>query len=979
MPRLKPAYALILLVLLGLPLPPLASATEASGAPSPTAVQAKSANEAVIGGIEIHGNRRIPQDTVKARMTTRAGDIYDQQQVERDFHSLWNTGYFDDLRIEREDTAKGVILHVYVKEKPTIGDIKYIGLGSITQSDVLDEFKKRKVKVTQESPYDPTEVMHARAVLNEMLASHGHQFADIRPEVRPISASRVAVTFIIKEGPKVKVGKITFEGNKNVSNRELRNAMKGLKPIGVPHSIFLENLFARTYDANRLSDDTELVREALQNRGFYKATVEYPTTNIHDTGHQGFHIPLIQKGRGKAVDIHFQIQEGERYRVSKIEFSGNKAISNTAALRAQFPLKDGDLFNVDKLRTGLKNLKDAYNAAGYINAVPAPRIEADDEKKLVHILIEIDEGKQFYIRRIEFAGNTTTRDKVIRRELALDEGSLYNQKLWEFSVLRLNQLGYFEKLDPDKDTTITKDETKGSVDLQLKVREKQKNQIGLSGGVSGLEGSFIGLNYSTNNLLGKGETLSIGVNVGNISRSASFGFTQPYLFDRPIQTGFTVYASKYNYNEAQQLNILYGQNLNIPASEQALLTNYSQSQIGFSTSVSYQLPRSLKRIGVTYAFDDTSITPFSTVSQLTFEQLNFRNISGPNALKGITTSHIQPTFTLNTVNGTFDPNSGHQILIATDIAGLGGNTRYVKPIVDWKQFIPMKGLRPRDVKREGRGGRTTLAYHVSLAFITGYAGLGPSPYQRFLMGGENDVRGFDLRTISPVVFIPIRTDVPLVSPADPCVSNVLATCPTAGFGIPVNPSNARAGIVTVPVPTFQILPYVGGDTMGVANLEYHITLLPNHVVLNAFTDLGVDGILRSSQVRVADATLQQLNSTTFGCPTLILGSGCSGGAVQSFTGNAAIIGATNWLPRMSNGLELQLLLPIINAPFRIYYAFNTLRLNDTISSPNPITRSMFPVGGAGDATFLRTQSAFAPSYRMEEPQHTFRFTVATTF
>src|SRR5205807_3179975 len=138
----------------------------------------------------------------------------------------------------------------------------------------------------------------------------------------------------------------------------------------------------------------------------------------------------------------------------------------------------------------IKNVKDAYNGAGYINAVPVPKIEADDDKKTVHITIEIDEGKQFSIRRIEFAGNTTTRDKVIRRELALDEGSVYNQKLWEFSVLRLNQLGYFDKLEPDKDTVVSKDEAKGSVDLQLKVHEKQKNQIGLSGGVSGLEGSF---------------------------------------------------------------------------------------------------------------------------------------------------------------------------------------------------------------------------------------------------------------------------------------------------------------------------------------------------------------------------------------------------------------------------------------------------------------------------------------------------------
>ncbi|MBV8208128.1 MAG: outer membrane protein assembly factor BamA [Acidobacteria bacterium] len=944
------------------------------------AAQARSSNEAVLSEIVVHGNRRIPTETIRSRMSSRPGDILDPQVLERDFHSLWNSGYFDDLRFEREDTAKGALLHVYVKEKPTIGEVKYVGLNSMTQSDLLDEFKKRKVNVTQESQYDPTRVMHARAVLKEMLAAHGHQFADVRPEVRQMSASRVSVTFIIKEGTKVKVGKITFEGNKAVRSRDLRAAMKGARPIGVPHSIFLENLWARTFNADRLSDDTELVREALQNRGFYKATVEYPQTTMKDTGHKGFHIPLIQHGPGKAVDIHFTVEEGERYHVSGIDFSGNKAIANNNALRAQFPLRDGDLFNIDKLRSGIKNLKDQYAAAGYINFTAIPQIEPDDEKKLVHIKIEIEEGKQFSVRRIEFSGNTTTRDKVIRRELILDEGSLYNQKYWEFSVLRLNQLGYFNKIDPERDTTVSKDEAKGTVDLGLKVSEKQKNQIGLSGGISGLEGSFIGMNYSTNNLLGKGETLSIAVNLGNISRSASFGFSEPYLFDRPIQTGFTVYGQKFNYNQAQQLNILYGRNLNIPSSEQALLTNYNTSSFGFSTYASYQLPRSLKRVGLTYAFDVTSITPFSTVSQITFEQLSFRNINGPSALNGITTSHVQPSFTFDTVNARFNPTGGHQFALQADVAGLGGNTRYVKPIVDWKQFVNMKGLKPRS-KADRSRGRTTLAYHVTGAFITGYAGLGPAPWQRMLMGGEQDLRGFDIRTISPVVFIPVLNNVPLVSPADPCLASVTLTCPTSGFGIPVNPGNSRAGTVSVPLATYQILPYVGGDTEGWSNLEYRITIVPEHVVLSAFTDVGTDGIVRPSQVKIASSALAQLNGTALGCPYLDPNqtNGCGGGALQTFGSGARIVSATNWQPRMSNGLELQLLLPVINAPFRIYYAFNTLRLNDTINSPNPITRNMFPAGAAGNATFLRTQSLFAPNYRMEEPQHTFRFTVATTF
>ena len=183
---------------------------------------------------------------------------------------------------------------------------------------------------------------------------------------------------------------------------------------------------------------------------------------------------------------------------------------------------------------------------GYINFTSVPDTSFDDEKKVVNLIIDVDEGKQFYVRRIEFQGNTTTRDKVIRREVVLEEGQIYNSRLWEFSLLRLNQLGYFEQLKPDDPNTTDRhlDEKNGSVDLTLKVREKGKNSIGLQGGISGLAGAFVGINYSTNNFLGLGETLSVQVSLGAYQRDIVLGFTEPYFLDRPIQTGFNVYLRR---------------------------------------------------------------------------------------------------------------------------------------------------------------------------------------------------------------------------------------------------------------------------------------------------------------------------------------------------------------------------------------------------------------------------------------------------
>ena len=559
--------------------------------------------------VQIHGQRRIPAETIKSRIFTHPGDVYDPAALERDFNSLWNTGYFEDIRFEREQTPKGWRIHVYVKERPTISEIDYLGLSSVSKSDVLDRFKERKVGLSPESQYDPTKVKKAEVTIRELLSEHGRQFATVRTEVRPIPPAKVSVTFVVKEGPKVSVGKITFIGNKHVKSRILRGAMKNLKPIGIPHSIFLENIFAKTYDATKLDEDTERVRAEFQNRGYFKVVVQDAKTEIHDTGHPGFHIPLLMKGPGKAVDITIPIDEGEQYRLGEITFKGNQEVKNVKALRSLFPMKDGDIFSREKVAKGLDNLRNAYRELGHINFTSIPNTTFDEDKKLINLSIDIDEGKKFYVRRIEFAGNTTTRDKVIRREVALEEGQVYDERLWKLSLLRLNQLGYFDQLKPD-DPNVTEthlDEKNGTVDLTLKVHEKGKNAIGLNGGVSGLAGAFIGINYSTNNFLGLGETLAVQTSIGNAQRILSFSFTEPYLFDRPIQGGFSIFTQKFNYNEARQQAIFTGQQVNLPSAFLNNLQNYTQSSTGFTGSLSYQLHHSFKRVGITYSFDRSSI------------------------------------------------------------------------------------------------------------------------------------------------------------------------------------------------------------------------------------------------------------------------------------------------------------------------------------------------------------------------------------
>lgn len=901
----------------------------------------------IIEDIKAKGNRRIPNETIMAKVYTRPGDVYDEAALQRDLRSVWATGYFEDVRIEREESPKGWRIWIYVREKPTIRSIDYHGLNSVSVSDVLERYKKIKLSMSVESSYDPTKIIKAQVALKELLSEHGRQFATITSQIQQFPPASVAVTINVKEGPKIKVGKITFVGNKHITDRVLLRAMKNLHPIGIPNSIFLESIFAKTFDSSKLEEDAERVRSALQEHGYFKALVADPKTQLREKS-SGF--PLVfKRSPGKSMDITMPIEENDKYTLKSIVFKNNKAIVNTQLLRNLFPLKDGELFDIRQVQKGIENLRKAYGEIGYINFTAVPDTQINEENKSITLNMDLDEQKPFFVRRIEFQGNTTTRDRVIRRELAVQEGQVFNSRLWDFSVLRLNQLNYFNTLKAEEDTERKIDEQNGTVDLLVKVKEKGKNSIGLTGGVSGLAGSFIGLNYQTNNFLGLGETLTLEGNIGNRQRNLLFGFTEPYVLDRPIQLGFTVYNRRFDFNQAQQTQILTGSKVNLPNSVLNQLQNFSQSSYGVTGSINYALPRSFKRLGITYSWDNSSLKTFSTASQIFFQTLNFRSISGPNSLDGIITSKVTPTFGFSTIDSPITPHRGKSFFVTTEVAGFGGNVSFYRPVATFTEWKPLYH-------------ENSLGFRLQGSFVSGYGGHDTPPYERSYMGGENDLRGFDIRTVSPYVFVTSVQNQPLLNPDN--------------TPVPLDPANPRRGSVQVPLPVTNVT-FPGGDTSLLANLEYHIKIV-GPVLLEPFMDYGMNFALKTSELRLAPESLTQLNSTSFGCP-IVVGFQCAGGTQVPFGSNLKPIAGTNYVPRMSTGLQLSVFLPIIQAPFRIYYAYNPLILDSTVKSPSLITRSMFPPGGAGDFTFQQSQAIFAPNFILKEPRKTFRFTVSTTF
>ncbi|HEV7968691.1 MAG TPA: outer membrane protein assembly factor BamA [Candidatus Acidoferrales bacterium] len=954
------------------------SLVEQSAPQAPAAAAAE--GTPTIERIEFQGNRRIRSETLRARIFSRPGDPVNDEALRRDFHALWNTQYFEDIRLEVEDSAdkpNQKIIIFYVTERPIVRRIEYKGNKSVSESDILDRFKDRKVGLSIESQFDPTKIKKAEVVIKELLAEHGRQFATVKPTFERLPGTNaVKLTFNIDEGPKVKVGKIIITGNTAFSSGKIIRTMRNSKPYGVPLGPvwpYFIPVLSKTFDRPKLDEDMEIgIRGIYQDNGYFKVLVKDPIIQ-NVTVSEGYlpkGVPLVGIHQGRATNITIPIEEGARYRMGTLHVRNANPdeglFFKTAYLESIFPIKKGEIFSVAKVRKAIEDYTKLYGNFGFIDFTAVPDTEVDDATKTINLTFAFDQQKQFFVRRIDFTGNTGTRDKVIRRELLLNEGDMFRNNLWELSLLRLNQLDYFEAVKPEN-AEIKRNVKQGTVDILLKLKEKGKQSISLTGGVSGFAGTYIGLTYQTNNFLGLGETLTLSGNVGTLQTNVSFGFTEPYLFDRPISTGFTVFASRYNFNQAQQYSLAVGYQVQLNPNT---VQNYIQNSDGFTLFASYPLKKlGFTRLGLTYGYTDTSITGLSTASTALFNVLQFQQLEGPSSLSGIHESKITPTLSYNTVNNPVNPTSGKSLFLSSSFEGsiLGGNVNTVSEIVEAKYF------RPNYHKRN------VIAMRFLGAFETGYGGKVIPPFSRFYLGGEQDLRGFDIRTVSPIVFVPTLTSTS-VSYLNPRVLD--------GAG------NPTSGVVNIPTLSFQTS-FPGGDTELVTNFEYRIPLFP-HVTMSIFGDAGATGALRQSQL--------QLNSTDLSTLTQQFPGTTISRTLQFQPG-------TNFMPRTSAGLELVVQLPIVQAPFRIYWAYNFNRMAEVITAPatqfpGPISELTTPCPSASTPggqpppcpwQIYKAQVPLADIWNSQvapqilnlfnnpqktnffDPVRTFRFTVSRTF
>ena len=836
-------------------------------------------NAPIIDDVAVRGNRRVPTAAIKYQILSRRGDTVNRALVARDIRALFAREQFDDVWVETEETTPGhVILVFYFSEKPQIRNVEYKGLSSIQASDILKALSEKKATLTQTMPYDETKIQRAVLIIKSLLAEKGRQKAEVEVTTEKVPPNSVLVTFNVTEGPKVKIGEIDFEGNQVFSDNELKKSMKLVKEASALTGFTGKD----AYHEGKLAYDLNNVRNLYTERGYVRVNISDPEVvekevSVHRTlpfvkppFPWGIPVPFWTK-KATRLQISMKIEENSQYRVGEVKITGAKSVP-AAVLSQGLGLKKGDVYNQAKLSESFKTLKSFYGEGGYINFIPTPQTEFDEEKKTVNLTVDVDEGQRYFVERINLSGNTTTRDKVIRREVPLVEGFAFNSRLWDAARMRLNQLGYFEEIK-EEDAKIDTRHDEPKVNVTMKVQEKSRNTIGFSGGVSGIGGSFIGGNYETNNFLGFGETLTINVQGGTRQSNVMLGFSEPYFLDRPLALGFSVFHSNYKYDQARELFGLDPNDLPDGLGFENRL-NFQQKRTGFSIYGSHPF-RFASRIGLTFQLDNSETDAVNPATQDYFQSVRTseaQTFSTGNGSFGVyRTRKLIPSFSYSKVDNPYYPIRGKAMSLTFEYNGgfLGGNTNYVRPTTEFRYFRP-------HTKHQN-----VIAVRLLASHVRGFGGTSVPFYERFFPGGDFDIRGFDFRSLGPISFL-TRT----VEKLDPETGNA------------------------TPAP-FDDIVYVGGDTQAILNIEYRIPIVGRTVTLSPFMDIGNAWVTRKDQL-----TREVVNFE---------------GVLTRET--AQFLPGTNSGIRMSTGVEVGVVLPVLNAPFRIILAWNPQRIDRVYQGP----------------------------------------------
>ena len=674
-----------------------------------------------------------------------------EQVVLDDFHRLWNTSFLTDLFIDSQDyvfpngvVGKNVIYNMEERERIKI--VSYTGSKQFEQSKLEEQMRELGIAIRLDSFVDDAQIRRVKTLVRELMAEKGYRDTVVTHEIAAVAGGPklVNLTFRIEEGPKVRIERVNFVGNQAFSDRTLKRKMKENKERG-----FLSFITGGgTYVESKFEEDVQGVQDHYRNNGYIRALVGQPELLT---------LEIADKGQTRKIELRIPVEEGERYRVGTIAFDGNKVLKDEV-LRPLLKVDEGDYYSNKRFQDGIRKAQELYGGGGYMefNAFPdftfRPAESAGTngasgtngrtrgrEDPIVDVTLRVNEGAQYFVNQITFRGNTTTRDNVIRREVQLYENNVFSTEALKFSVRRLNQLGYFKPIEDQKHIQV--DKTPGvdnKVDVTLQLEEQNRNQISFGAGVSQYDGVFAQIGFQTTNFMGRGETLSLNIQNGARAHNYQLAFTEPYLFDRAISGGIDVYNRDIQYisqftQGSRGGNITIGWPL---ANFTRAFINYSYEEVSVrDLNEAFLDPNCLfteRGCGQLSLGDLTTLAPnLLQRNPFLFDSL----LIGQNGRR--TVSKITPSVVFNTVDQPIFPTTGRRLSASVDLAGLGGNTSYVKPQVEFAAFF-------RHTSRTSVGLRAQAVYLAPIG-QTQHLPI----FEKLYLGGGYSIRGYDIRSIGP--------------------------------------------------------------------------------------------------------------------------------------------------------------------------------------------------------------------------------------
>ncbi len=625
----------------------------------------------VIRQVTFQGNQRIEPETIRSYLLVQEGDAFNPERIDRSLKSLFATGLFADVSIKRE----GGTLLVKVIENPIINRIQLEG-----NKRVKDETLTPELQMKPRTVYTRTKVQSDVKRMLDIYRRQGRFAATVDPKVIQLDQNRVDLVYEIDEGKRTGVKRIAFVGNKHFADATLREALQTKEERWWRFFSSDDN-----YDPDRVTYDRELLRRFYMKRGYADFRVVSAQAELSPTQDEFF--------------ITFTVEEGERYKIGKVDVDLALPQIKKEDVFDVVQFEKGDWYNSLKVENSVQKITDLVGTKGYAFGEVRPRIERNKDKRTLDITFDIQEGPRVFVERIDITGNVRTLDKVVRREFRLVEGDAFNSAKLRRSRQRLQDLGFFEKVEV---TNVPSDDYPDRTIVKVDVQEKSTGELSFGIGWSTNAGALFEIGIRERNLLGRGQDLLAKFSLGQKSTKIDLSFTEPYFMERDVAVGFDLFHRTTDYKKT---------------------SSYKQTDTGGALRAGYRLTENLSQ-SVRYGLKQSKVEDVSSLAS--------RYII---AQKGIsTTSSVSQALLYDRRDSKLSPSDGYYVRLSNDLAGLGGTERYLRTDVEGAYYYPL-------------AEQWTLAVSGRSGYIAGI-GKDIRIVDRYFMGGES-VRGFAQSGIGP--------------------------------------------------------------------------------------------------------------------------------------------------------------------------------------------------------------------------------------